>query len=129
MNLLLKVTCFLLLFIRYAALGLNCHKCSSRNSWQECDTTRLSRVSCTGSDAVCYKVHYTTDDRTIQQFSKSCGPKSFCEKTANPVCKVHLGSSNCEIDCCEEDMCNSSSVAGVSGLVVLLNILVAMVYW
>ncbi|KAL9954147.1 hypothetical protein ACROYT_G041646 [Oculina patagonica] len=124
------VICFLILFDIPHAFGLNCHQCTSTESWEECDTTRLSRVFCSGSDAVCYKVHYTTTDGTIQQFAKSCGPESVCDKAANPICKIHLDPSDCNIDCCDDDMCNRSSVAGVSGIiVVLLSILVMILYW
>lgn len=115
--------------LHYIALGLNCHKCTSTKSWEECDTTRLSRASYTESNAVCYKVHYKTRDGTIQQFAKSCGPESYCNKAANPVCKVHLDPSDCEVNCCDDDMCNGSSVAGVSGLVVLSSIAVMILCW
>ena len=116
------------LLISVVALSLNCHKCSSTKSWEECDTSRLSRVSCTGSDAVCYKVYYTTNDGTVQQFTKSCGPKSVCNKAANPVCKIHLDPSSCNVDCCDEDMCNGSPVTSASGLVLLSSILVTILY-
>ena len=82
-------------------------------------------MTCTGNDVTCYKVHYSTEDKTIQVFAKSCGPKTYCTKTANPVCKVHLGASDCKISCCEEDMCNAASRAGLSGLVMLSGVLVA----
>jgi len=75
---------------------------------------------------VCYKVHYFTKDKTINQYTKSCGPKSYCEKEANPSCKTHLGESECEIKCCEENMCNAGSVT-VSGIIVATSAFVAMV--
>lgn len=125
MNLKLKVVIIVLLAIPYAAFGLNCHKCSSTKSWEECDDKKSSKVTCAGNDATCYKVHYSTEDKTIQVFANSCGPKTYCTKTANPVCKVHLGASDCKISCCEEDMCNAASRAGLSGLVMLSGVLVA----
>lgn len=106
-------------------LGLNCHKCSSTKSWEDCNK-ELSELYCTHSDAICYKAHYTTNDGTFQVFGKSCGPESFCDKKINPVCKDHLGPSDCDVKCCKEDKCNGSLVVGVSGLAVLLCILVMM---
>lgn len=125
MNLQLKVVFIVLLAIPYAAFGLKCYKCTSTKSWEDCDDKKSSEVTCTGNDVTCYKAHYSTADKTIQQFAKSCGPTTHCTKTSNPVCKVHLGASGCDIDCCEEDMCNAASLAGVGGLVVLSGVLVA----
>ena len=106
-----------------AVLGLSCYKCSSTKSWEDC-SAGLSKLSCPQSDPICYKAHHTTNDGTFQQFGKSCGPESFCDKKSNPVCKDHLGPSECIVDCCDDDLCNGSPVAGVSGLVVTSCILV-----
>lgn len=122
-----KVTCLIVLTVLPNVLGLNCHKCSSTKSWEDCDT-KSSPLSCPQSDAICYKAHYKTDDETVQQFGKSCGPKSFCDKVFNPICKDHLGPSDCDVNCCDEDMCNRSPVAGVSGLAAMSCILVMILF-
>lgn len=106
-------------------LGLNCHKCSSTKSWEDCNK-ESSQLYCTQSDANCYKAHYTTKDGNFQVFGKSCGPESFCDEKFNPICKDHLGPSDCDVKCCEDDMCNGSPVVWVNGRAVLLCILVMM---
>ncbi|XP_020604392.1 uncharacterized protein LOC110043294 [Orbicella faveolata] len=122
-----KVTFFLLLAVTPNVLGLNCHKCSSTKSWEDCSTD-LSQLPCPQSDAICYKTHYTTNDGSFQTFGKSCGPESFCEKESNPICKDHLGPSECIVNCCDEDLCNGSPIARVSGLAVMSCILVMILY-
>ena len=116
------------MLISVVVLGLKCHKCASTKSWEDC-STELSTLSCPQSDAVCYKAHFSTNDGTIQVFGKSCARESNCNKETNTICKEHLGPSTCEVTCCEDDMCNGSPVAWVSGIAVMSCILVMILFW
>ena len=106
-------TNFCPLFHFVKGFALKCHFCSSTKSWEDCEHVHgSSTIECSENDAVCYKVHYSTNDGSFNQHLKSCGPESYCKKEANPVCKGHLGASNCDINCCDENLCNTDITTG-----------------
>ncbi|KAM7442735.1 hypothetical protein ABFA07_008381 [Porites harrisoni] len=128
----LLVTLFLIALIPND-FALKCHDCKSTKSWEDCERVQGSSTKdCSFKDAVCYKVHYSTKEGGFNQYAKSCGPKSYCKKEANPVCKGHLGPSDCDVKCCDENLCNAGSVVTGNGAFfatttgVLLVILVVM---
>ena len=113
--LLLSAYLFILKYV-FADFALKCHYCSSTKSWEDCERVHGSSTrDCSSKDAVCYKVHYSTKEGGFNQYAKSCGPKSYCKKEANPVCKGHLGPSDCDIHCCDENLCNAGSVITGNG--------------
>ena len=100
----------------FADFALKCHRCTSTKSWEDCERVHDSSTQdCFYKDAVCYKVHYSTKEGGFNQYVKACGPKSYCEKEANPVCKEHLGPSDCDVNCCDENLCNAGSVITGNG--------------
>ena len=107
-NSLLLLSAYLFIFkYVFADFALKCHYCSSTKSWEDCERVHGSSTrDCSYKDAVCYKVHYSTNDGRFNQYAKSCGPKSSCKKEANPVCKGHPGPSDCDVICCDENLCN-----------------------
>ena len=98
----------------FSDFALKCHYCSSTKTWEDCEDGSSTK-DCFYKNAVCYKVHYSTKEGGFNLYSKSCGPKSYCKKEANPVCKVHLGPSDCDINCCDENLCNAGSVITGNG--------------
>lgn len=105
---------------------IKCHHCTSTKSWEDCERVHgSSTADCTQSDAVCYKIHYATNGG-ISQYAKSCEPKTYCQQKENPICKDHAGSTKCDIDCCDDDLCNAGSIIGVSIRLVAAGVLVAM---
>ena len=104
---------FVFCFILLKGFALKCHFCSSTKSWEDCERVHgSSTIECSEKEAVCYKVHYSTNDGSFNQHLKSCGPESYCKKDANPVCKGHHGTSNCDINCCDENLCNTDITTG-----------------
>ena len=116
-NSLLLLSAYLFIFkYVFADFALKCHYCSSTKSWEDCERLQDSFTSdCRYIDAVCYKVHYSTNEGGFNQYSKACGPKSYCKTEANPVCKEHLGPSDCDINCCDDNLCNAGSVITGNG--------------
>lgn len=101
--------------------SLKCHHCTSTKSWEDCEQVfNQSTAECTQEDSVCFSVHYRKGGST--QYERSCGLKSYCEKEANPVCSDEGGSSECDIRCCDDDMCNAGSVISVSALLITVGV-------
>ena len=113
-SLLLLYAYFFIFKYVFSDFALKCHYCSSTKTWEDCEDGSSTK-DCFYKNAVCYKVHYSTKEGGFNLYSKSCGPKSYCKKEANPVCKVHLGPSDCDINCCDENLCNAGSVITANG--------------
>ena len=111
--------------ILFEAASLKCHHCTSTKSWEDCERVfNQSTAECTQEDSVCFSVHYRKGGSS--QYERSCGLKSYCEKEANPVCSDEDGSSECDIRCCDDDMCNAGSVVGVSVLLITVRVFAAI---
>ena len=90
--------------------SLSCYICSSKASWEDCE--RQARVEECPHDIndVCIKIKTTrlviTQNGTQEQtttYSKSCDTTDGC---SDKECR-ELG-WRCNVDCCHQNMCNSS---------------------
>ena len=97
-------------------MSLECYKCTSTTSWGDC---KQEKLTCPELADRCIKAHVKYGDK--EAFGKYCGLKAQCDKKSNPTCKIAeaFGASDCSIDCCEGDLCNSGSTAGTSGMVMM----------
>ena len=76
----------------------------------------------------CIKAYVKYGD--TESFQKYCGIEGQCDKKTNPTCKLAeaFGASECSVDCCEGDLCNAGSTAGVSGIVMMACAVVVLIY-
>ena len=106
----------LLLVIRFvsAVAGLNCYKCESDVSWDDCETV-TENVTCPSENYKrCSKIYY--ESRVFRTFTKFCERADQCNRDKNPICKAAKEHDRgwCAIDCCKGDLCNPGSIYGIS---------------
>jgi len=106
-------------------MSLECYKCSSLTSWDEC---KQEKIACPGVLDRCIKAYAKYGD--TERFQKYCGIEARCDKDINPTCKLAeaVGASECTVDCCEGDLCNAGSTAGISGMVMMACAVVVLVF-
>lgn len=106
-----------------------CYECASM---EECEAAKPK--ICPNDDDRCYKVstEVTHKDANVKltTYSKGCTSKSQCDnKNAHffhQTCAADDG-SDCDMTCCEEDMCNAGSNFAVSAFALLACALFAAV--
>ena len=76
----------------------------------------------------CLKVYLKYGE--TKAFVRSCGPKDYCDKDKNPTCELakSVSGAECEINCCEGDLCNAGSAAKISGIMLLACALAVLMF-
>ena len=89
------------------ACGLQCYKCFSEKSWDDCES-RKDVENCT-SGKKCFKGYadWEEDGSSKKAYNKECFSAEKC-KTATDKKKCKEGT--CIVDCCSEDLCNSGTI-------------------
>ena len=107
-------------------MSLKCNVCSSAESWDKCSNTETTCPS--GMEERCIKVYLKYGETKV--FARSCGPKDYCDKDKNPTCKLaeSVSGAECEINCCEGDLCNAGSAAKISGIMLLACALAVLMF-
>ena len=106
-------------------MSLDCYKCTSVTNWDDC---KEEKVTCPSGSDRCIKVYLKYGD--TENFQKYCGIEAQCDTKINPTCIVAkaFGASECSVNCCEGDLCNAGSTAGVSGMVMMACAVVVLVF-
>ena len=95
---------------------LLCYKCSSPNSWEECNAKSTVTPCPEGEDDACLTISAdywefpNGTGRTLSSYAKYCSASDAC---SDKQCK-QIG-WKCTVKCCSHDMCNT-------GVAVLANI-------
>ena len=110
----LKYDCSVLI----AAFGLTCYDCDSTESMEACDNTRKEK-NCSSIlvNPRCFKesLEYSVSILKVKKFSKGCTTQALCDAVADfSVCEAADG--DCQVDCCQGDLCNSVALPAVSVL-------------
>ena len=97
-------------------ISLKCNECNSVESWDKC--TNKERT-CPPDVDQCLKIYAKYGETKV--YARSCATKDFCNEEKNPVCKASKGISGaeCDITCCDKDLCNAGSATKISGIVLL----------
>ncbi|KAJ7382223.1 hypothetical protein OS493_036256 [Desmophyllum pertusum] len=115
MKLLLLAALLLLACSVFCASGLKCNSCSSSISFEDCINQKTAGDHC-DEDYKCGKNHYKYKGKDV--YSLSCVSIVHCNNPSN-MCRANLQMSDCDVTCCDEDLCNTASTPVVSVLVVL----------
>ena len=106
---------------RLAGLALHCHKCMSTRSWSNCDFNSSEMLCPSGTDS-CVKLYFggRVADTYVEGFFKECGSKLLCNEY---LCKVLVKDGatidDCEVNCCDDGLCNGTQAPMVSVLLLL----------
>ena len=97
------------------ACGLRCYECSSKKSWDHCESHK-DVEKCTSGKNRCFKGYadWEEDGSSQKAYRKDCFSAEKC-KTAADIddCK----SGTCKVDCCSGDLCNAATVPLVSFII------------
>ena len=125
--LILDCSCIQLIAVKFiiststAVFGLKCHNCASTKSYTRC-MENVVEVEC-GYHEKCGKYVYTLPDSHI--YKRSCTPTYYCND-ADRMCEAIMQAQDCEVHCCEDELCNGNTNIGVSGVLVLACVLFAL---
>ena len=105
----------------FAGHGLECFKCVSSKSWDDCDSNKQV-MTCPSSYDVCGKISYEEKSKGVPSkfFAEACWAYSKCNRE---VCRKEASKSvtidKCHVTCCKSDLCNGPEVLMVSALLLL----------
>lgn len=106
------------LFFCFTGYGLKCYKCLALSNWDDCDKDKVETTCLPGFDS-CGKVFFDgkVGGLSFKTYAKDCSVKAGCN---NDQCKAlaQAGATidDCEVKCCEGDLCNGTKVPLVSAL-------------
>lgn len=109
-----------------AGYGLKCYTCVSTKSWDDCVDVQKETTCPAGFDR-CLKVyaHVKGDGANVEGFEKACLTAASCDSTDKiNVCKGD--GRECDINCCDGDLCNTAALQLVSITVLTACALVAL---
>ena len=111
-----------------AAFGLKCKVCSSQESMDKCDAN-VKDEECPASMDRCAKVSLVFKVAIFEtkSFSKGCSTKALCE-AGNDVYKSckNVEGSTCQLDCCDEDLCNTGATPVISVFLMMACVVLAL---
>lgn len=89
------------------ASGLRCNSCSSFISFEDCFNQRQTAGVYCDEDYKCGKSHYEYKGKDV--YSLSCVSITHCNNSSN-MCHANMQMSDCDVTCCGEDLCNTTSI-------------------
>ena len=105
----------------FAGHGLECFKCVSSKSWDDCDSNKQVMTSPSSYD-VCGKISYEEKSKGVPSkfFVEACWAYSKCNRE---VCRKEASKSvtidKCHVTWCKSDLCNGAKVSMVSAFLLL----------
>lgn len=109
------------MFFCFTGYSLKCYKFTTLKDWDDCETKKVETSCASGSDS-CGTIFLDGEVAgvSLKTYYKDCTVKAGCNKD---LCK-QLGQTgatikDCEVDCCEGDLCNGAKVLLVSAILLL----------
>ena len=109
------------MFFCFTGYGIKCYKCTTLNDWGDCETNKVETTCASRFDS-CGKIFIDGEVAGVsfKTYYKDCSVKAGCNKD---LCK-QVGQSgarinDCDVDCCESDLCNGAKVPLVSAILLL----------
>ncbi|KAL9983329.1 hypothetical protein ACROYT_G005482 [Oculina patagonica] len=102
--------------ILQTGVSLTCYSCYSQVNWTHCDEHREKYV-CEPWLDVCAKSKASIDFRGIKfdVYERGCFSSDFCSTRA---CKFIGRAEDCDMKCCDVELCNDSALLTYSKLLV-----------
>ena len=102
-----------------SADGLKCYKCLSTSSWGDCSD---KEVTCASGYDTCAKVYLKVkkDVVSVTQYAKVCSTQEICDAKDSPLCKGEISGAECEINCCNTDLCNTAAIQVINFIFLVL---------
>ena len=107
---------------------MKCYKCFSTKSWDDC--VPGNDTACTSpqlNSCLKVKLEGEKEGKNINVFVKSCDEKKNCYKDncKSAAQKQNIKFKDCDVNCCDTDLCNGAKVTMVSSFLFLACALVA----
>ena len=117
------------LLLWFAGHAIKCYQCSSTKSWDDCVSGNDTACPLPQLNS-CLKVKIEGEDeegKNVNFFGKTCLEKKSCNKDG---CKyvaevLDMKFKDCDVNCCDTDLCNGAKVPMVSSFLFLACALVA----
>ncbi|CAH3156457.1 unnamed protein product [Pocillopora meandrina] len=105
-------------------LSLTCYTCYSSSNWTQCDASRTKYV-CEPWLDVCAKTRSTFDIRgkRFDVYERGCFVADFCNTVA---CKYIGQAENCDITCCDYDLCNATALLTSTKVFVVISVIFSL---
>ena len=106
-------------FYFISADGLKCYQCVSTSSWADCSQ---QEVTCPSGLDSCAKVYVKVkkDGVSVTQYAKSCSTQEICDAKDSALCKGEISGGECEINCCDTDLCNTAAIQVINVVFLVL---------
>ena len=121
------------MIIKYFFSDYKPKQCYDCTSMKECETAPPK--ACLNVDDYCYKITTKATQKDsnvmVSSYSKGCATKNQCdnkEKNVHYQTCAKDSSSECEMTCCKDNMCNTGSDFVVSAFTLLACAFYAVVY-
>ena len=123
---------FFYCFLQHMGWGATCVQVKS---FVACDNARVNATCPSGSNR-CVKSELTAgklSGKEKKSYSKSCSTDALCDNK-DSICKVAaavlgLTDYDCDVQCCEGDLCNGGKVPLVSFIVLSACAIAAFIRW
>ena len=107
----------------FPANSLKCYSCEQKNEEEPYPTAQCEKdqkeVECNSTGVTCMKIHGTNvDDNEFE--GRSCSSKEDCERLKKTCERITEGkqkdadTKECQVSCCETDLCNSAFITSGS---------------
>ena len=113
----ISLSLFVRFLIYYKGYGLKCYQCLSTKSWDDCASNKIE-ATCSSNQYTCGQFFLDGNAGNISTkfFHTSCAVKSACNQD---LCKrtpsqQGIALNKCEVDCCDNDLCNEPKVPGAT---------------
>ena len=100
----------------FSVTSLKCNSCSTYISFEDCIKQQQTTDCHKGYQ--CGKSHYKYNGTDI--YNLSCISDLHCKDPADNMCGVNTYMSDCEVICCNEDLCNAAASSQVVSVSVIL---------
>jgi len=115
-------------FFQQTGVALRCYSCYSKENWTQCDQEE-ERVLCAPWLDVCAKTHvsFETRGKKIEVFERGCFADNLCTPKACKYIGRHFNAKDCNITCCDLELCNGGTLPSNSMILVGVTVVVAAV--
>ena len=115
------------LLLWFAGHAIRCYQCVSTKSWDDCVPGKDTACASPLNSCAKVKLEGEKEGRNMIFFAKSCDEKQSCNKDncKSAAQNLNMTFKDCDVNCCDTDLCNGAKVTMVSSFLFLACVLVA----